>query len=121
MGDGQHIWAAAEWVLIVRNSFVREEEDRLVIGSGVPEEWHGAGTVLRLGPTPTPFGPVTVEVLPHGGAAQVRWQAAWRGPPPQVDVALPGCEAITVDGGRGCVTVRRAEALAPGQGAVVRP
>ncbi|MFP5344729.1 MAG: hypothetical protein ACLGGU_03675, partial [Gammaproteobacteria bacterium] len=31
MGDGQHVWAAAEWVLMIRNCFVREEEDRLIL------------------------------------------------------------------------------------------
>jgi len=29
MGDGQHVWAAAEWVLMMRNCFVREEGARL--------------------------------------------------------------------------------------------
>src|SRR6185436_20954594 len=36
MGDGQHVWAAAEWVLMLRNLFVREEGDRLILGSGLP-------------------------------------------------------------------------------------
>ena len=35
MGDGQHGWAAAEWVMMMRNCFVREEGDRLIIGSGI--------------------------------------------------------------------------------------
>jgi len=29
MGDGQHVWAAAEWLMIVRHCFVREEGDHL--------------------------------------------------------------------------------------------
>ncbi|MBP2687710.1 MAG: hypothetical protein H6Q81_2615, partial [Deltaproteobacteria bacterium] len=29
MGDGHHAWASAEWVLMIRNMFVREEGDRL--------------------------------------------------------------------------------------------
>ncbi|MDX1698026.1 MAG: hypothetical protein R3308_07040, partial [Thiohalobacterales bacterium] len=32
MGDGQHVWAAAEWLLMLRNCFVREEGERLIIG-----------------------------------------------------------------------------------------
>ncbi|MFT5313422.1 MAG: hypothetical protein ACI8Z9_001915, partial [Paraglaciecola sp.] len=31
MGDGQHVWAAAEWILMLRFCFVREEEDCLVL------------------------------------------------------------------------------------------
>ena len=36
MGDGQHAWAAAEWLLMMRALFVREEPDHLVIGAGLP-------------------------------------------------------------------------------------
>ena len=39
MGDGQHGWAAAEWVMMIRNMFVREEGDRLIVGSGLFAEW----------------------------------------------------------------------------------
>src|SRR5690606_6150598 len=41
MGDGQHAWAAAEWIMMIRNSFVFEEEfeDKLVVGAGLSPEW----------------------------------------------------------------------------------
>jgi hypothetical protein len=39
MGDGQHGWAAAEWVLMIRNLFVREEGKKLILGSGVFPRW----------------------------------------------------------------------------------
>ena len=35
MGDGQHGWAAAEWVMMLRNLFVREEGRDLLIGTGL--------------------------------------------------------------------------------------
>jgi GH15 family glucan-1,4-alpha-glucosidase len=35
MGDGQHVWAAAEWVLMLRNCFVREEGNGLILCSGM--------------------------------------------------------------------------------------
>jgi hypothetical protein len=61
MGDGQHMWAACELAMMVRNCFVREERDRLIIGSGVrPEWWHEDGAML--GPTLTPFGSVSVRI-----------------------------------------------------------
>ncbi len=78
MGDGQHVWAAAEWVLMMRSLFVREEGDRLVLGSGLPPAWLGGRGAMRLGPTPTPYGPVTVRVEPHDDGTHVRWEAAWR-------------------------------------------
>jgi hypothetical protein len=100
MGDGQHIWAAAEWALMVRNCFVREEPGRLVIGSGVwPEWWREGGA--SLGPTLTPYGPVTVRISPVAEGAQVVVKGEWRGQPPALDIALPSLAArsgISVDG-----------------------
>jgi hypothetical protein len=95
MGDGQHIWAAAEWVLMMRSLFIREEDDRLVLASGIPAEWLTGDAVLRLGPTPTPYGPLTVEIEPDHGRPRVSWQARWRGRPPVIEVALPGAESVT--------------------------
>ena len=36
MGDGQHAWAAAEWIIMLRNIFVREENDVLILCAGIP-------------------------------------------------------------------------------------
>jgi hypothetical protein len=107
MGDGQHVWAAAEWVLMMRSLFVREEGDRLVLGSGLTPEWLGSREAMRLGPTPTPYGPVTVRVEPHDAGAHVRWEAAWRGAPPAIEVALPGCMPVTVGGDERSATVAK--------------
>ncbi|HXG09875.1 MAG TPA: hypothetical protein VNK04_08815 [Gemmataceae bacterium] len=117
MGDGQHLWAAAEWVLMMRNLFVREEGDRLVLASGLPDEWLGEGTHLKLGPTPTPFGPITVAVVPHAEQVEVCWEAAWRTEPPVIEVALPGTEGVTVSGKQTRAAVRRSTA----RGREVRP
>jgi hypothetical protein len=105
MGDGQHIWAAAEWVLMLRNAFVREEGSGLVIGAGLFPEWIQPGNVLRLGPTLTPFGPVAVEILPAEDEVQVRWQATWRGKPPALEVVLPDHPVLQVPGEQGAVAV----------------
>lgn len=92
MGDGQHMWAACEWAMMVRNCFVREEAGRLIVGSGVrPQWWSGAGA--SLGATLTPFGPVTVRIEPRGAdgaGARVTVEGGWRGAAPQLEVRLPG-------------------------------
>jgi hypothetical protein len=95
MGDGHHIWAAAEWTLMLRNCFVREEGQTLVLCSGLPAEWLASGRSMKLGPTPTPWGPITVTVEPEETEVRVRWRAEWRGRPPRIDVRLP-------DGRAGC-------------------
>lgn len=89
MGDGQHIWAAAEWALFVRNCFVREEAGRLIVGSGVRPAWW-ENRPASLGPTLTPFGPVTVTVSRHPRGATVSVRGAWRKDAPPIEVQLPG-------------------------------
>ncbi|HZK13899.1 MAG TPA: hypothetical protein VFC55_05235, partial [Desulfobaccales bacterium] len=62
MGDGQHSWAAAEWILMIRNCFVREEGDGLVLGAGIAPQWLDSKETLSFGPAPTPFGIIQVSV-----------------------------------------------------------
>ena len=50
MGDGQHAWASAEWVLMIRNLFVREEGERLVLASGILPSGLRRTTRFRSGP-----------------------------------------------------------------------
>ncbi|MDO8540322.1 MAG: hypothetical protein Q7S40_07755 [Opitutaceae bacterium] len=110
MGDGEHMWAAAEWALMARNCFVREESGRLVVASGVrPEWWRDAPA--SFGPTLTPFGAVTVTVGPeNGGNPRVRVDGKWRGAPPTIEVRLPGFPAQQR---AACVTADEFEVSAP--------
>ena len=101
MGDGQHMWAACELAMMLRNCFVREEAPRpgagqagrLVVGSGLrPEWWRDSGA--SFGPTLTPFGAVSVriEAVSEEEIENVRVivEGKWRGVRPQIDVRLPG-------------------------------
>jgi hypothetical protein len=98
MGDGQHVWASAEWVSIIRNWFVREEGDLLVLGSGLPERWLDGRQSMKLGRTATPFGRVTVEIECDGGQIQVRWKGDWHERPPIIEVRLPNREPKQISG-----------------------
>lgn len=84
MGDGQHGWAAAEWIMMMRNCFVREEADHLVVGSGLLPEWLDSGRELFFGPTLTAWGPVRVRVKDK----QLAVEGDWRGDPPRVEISL---------------------------------
>lgn len=90
MGDGQHAWASAEWVIMMRNMFVREEidENKLILCSGIPAHWLKPGETLFLGPTPTLFGPVSVTVVVHSDHVDVSWQATWHKNPDSIEVHL---------------------------------
>jgi hypothetical protein len=94
MGDGQHVWAAAEWVLMLRNCFLREEDNCLVIGAGISEEWLSSGQLIAFGPAATSFGQVKVTIEPQNTATTIshliRWHADWHSEAPQIEVRLPG-------------------------------
>jgi hypothetical protein len=92
MGDGQHMWAAAEWVLMLRNSFVREEGDRLILASGIPRSWLEQHRPLSFGAAPTPYGDLSVVIEPAPDRVAVSWQGRWRGRAPAIEVRLPGYE-----------------------------
>lgn len=91
MGDGQHAWAAAEWIMMVRNCFVREEEShgRLIIASGIVRDWLQPGKTLRFGPAPTTWGNIDIDIEPAPDGIHVRWHATWRSEPPIIEIRLP--------------------------------
>ncbi|HWA84673.1 MAG TPA: hypothetical protein VG710_00505, partial [Opitutus sp.] len=98
MGDGQHIWAAAEWLMLVRNLFVREEGGVLVIGTGVRPEWLRAGEAA-FGPTLTRHGRVTVRLAGEGSGVRATVEGTWRGAAPRREICVPGCAPIAVPAG----------------------
>ncbi len=62
MGDGQHGWAAAEWIKYIQHLFVREESDHLVVGAGIFPRWIQTDDPIHFGPTLTRWGKVTVKI-----------------------------------------------------------
>jgi hypothetical protein len=94
MGDGNHAWAAAEWVLMVRNSFVREEGNKLILGSGIFPSWYRKREPISFGPAPTPFGEITVRITPQNQGLEVAWDGSWRKSPPAIEVSIPGFDSV---------------------------
>ncbi len=97
MGDGQHGWAAAEWVLMVRSLFVREETDRLILCPGLFPDWLDSGHTLRFGPTATRFGTVTVCVETGGTHPTVTVDGAWHSRRPCLELGLPEAYTATLN------------------------
>lgn len=91
MGDGQHVWAAAEWILMLRNCFVREDEGMLILCSGIPALWMTEGQDIFFGPTLTRFGPLTVQIKTHHGKIKIQWFCDWgNGRAPPIEIRLSG-------------------------------
>jgi len=110
MGDGHHVWAAAEWVLMVRNCFVREEGDRLILCAGIGERWLQEGSPVLFGPAPTRFGPVSITLSPLSDASiEIVLQTAWRDQEPAIEVRLPGHGPVTLERNATTVILTREE------------
>jgi hypothetical protein len=99
MGDGQHIWAAADWQMMMRALFLREEGEDLILGPGLRPEWLSEpGASLHFGPTLTRFGElsVTARTLADGDV-ELSWQGELRTPPRHLQVQLFGLPPQHVD------------------------
>jgi hypothetical protein len=100
---------------MMRNCFVREEGERLVLGSGIAPSWLDEGAAVSFGPAPTAFGTVSVDVAADGTGAQRRVQVSWRGDwhagAPAIEVCLPGFEPVTAGPGQASVQLQAARAV----------
>ncbi len=96
MGDGQHVWAAAEWVLMIRNCFVREEDEGLILCSGIPQIWLDKKQMVTFGPAPTSFGDIQISIKPHGENIFIEWHGQWLGQEPLIDIQLPGFKKVRI-------------------------
>ena len=97
MGDGQHVWAAAEWVLMIRNCFVREEDQGLIFCSGIPQIWLNKQEIMTFGPAPTSFGDIQISIKPHGSSVLIEWHGQWFNNEPTIDIQLPGFKKVRVN------------------------
>jgi hypothetical protein len=89
MGDGQHAWASAEWVMMMRSMFVQEGKRGLILAAGIAPAWLHGDQTLAFGPTPTAFGTMTVTIEPSPEVVQVAWAGDWRDRVPHIDILLP--------------------------------
>jgi hypothetical protein len=92
MGDGQHVWAASEWLMMLRNCFVREEvfANRLILCSGLSADWLHDSVRLSFEPAPTVFGTASVSLERVGRRLTIGWEGSWHGQQPSIEIRLPG-------------------------------
>lgn len=74
MGDGDHGWAAAEFLSLVRDMFVRETPEGLLLLDGAPLSWFRGVRGFSISKAPTDHGTVSVEVRAVEGAIVATWR-----------------------------------------------
>jgi hypothetical protein len=100
MGDGQHGWAAAEWVMMIRSLFVREEGRNIVIGSGIFPEWIKNDHEISFGPTLIPGGALSVSLHRSGRAVMLNLDSDQQAFDGDIIIDVPEYERQVLDGFR---------------------
>ncbi len=107
MGDGQHVWASAEWIMMMTNSFVLERDGRLVIGAGLMPEWFENEGRISAGPVYTVWGPLEINVTSDGSQVTVEWKGHWYSQEPEIEVQIPGLRPISAEEGKTSIKIER--------------
>ena len=105
MGDGQHAWAAAEWLMMIRNCFVREEGETLTIGSRIDRSWLHHNGRISFGPAPTNIGTLTLRITADAKLRELAldWTASWHSIGPTLQIRFTGYTPIEVAAEHGSV------------------
>jgi len=107
MGDGQHVWASAEWIMMMINSLVFEEGDRLIIGAGLFPEWLANECRISIGPVYTVWGSIELQVISGQSQITLSWKGRWHSNTPEMEIRLPGFQTKKVEEGRTSVKIKR--------------
>jgi hypothetical protein len=99
MGDGMHLWAAADFLLLLRDLLLFEDGDTLVITPAPLPDWFAWGSRLELRRAPTYFGEVSYRLEGFADEVRLELDAAWRRTPLRLEWNAPfPIETAVVDG-----------------------
>jgi len=103
---------------MIRECFIREIDEGLIVGSGIAPSWFPAEGAVRFGPAPTPWGIISLEFelvakgtarhknprAKHSSGAEsllrVSLPPKWFPDAPQIEVRVPGWGRKGVGEGR---------------------
>jgi hypothetical protein len=83
-----HGWAIAELWLLLRDSLVHEDGDKLVLLSGVDPQWFNDARGMAVRNLPTHFGAISFTYRPKDGRGELNLEGA-ASPPGGLVLALP--------------------------------
>ncbi len=84
-----HTWAAALYVITLRNMLIREEGETLHLLSAVPGSWLEPGQRIRFHRVPTHFGEMGLETVAENERIRIQIHTPSRNKPETVAVHLP--------------------------------
>ncbi len=89
MGDGHHGWAAADYVLAVRNALLFEEENHLIVTPILPHDWTTENNVIKVENAATYFGSVNLTIAFGERTGTLVVRSDWREAPEYIEWNLP--------------------------------
>jgi hypothetical protein len=99
-----HGWFAAEYVLLIRNMLVREEDDDLHLFSALSPSWCQPDAVIEVNNAPTYFGQLNLKATFRRDGMLLTLSPKFRQPPKRIVVHLPWFvtpASVLVDGSSG--------------------
>ena len=88
MGDGDHGWAAAEFLNLIRDVLVREESGQLLLLSGAPENWFYSGSAMQVTSAPSLHGTISYRVEIGERSIAFNWSLSRKAHQEQGDIVL---------------------------------
>ncbi len=109
-GDMPHCWVAADYMNALRACLLYEENDRIILGAGVPRTWLTTGRSYGIANAPTFFGTLSYSVGVSRNRKQVSLTLDGTARPPKgYSIRLPldasAVRSVGVD--RGTATIER--------------
>jgi hypothetical protein len=90
VGDGHHGWAAADFLIVVRNMMLLEEKEKLVFTPVVPKEWFYQNAHIAIQNAPTHFGIVNFRYhLLEDNFLEIIIDCIFSIPPKSIEINLP--------------------------------
>ena len=94
-GDMPHTWVGAEYINAVRCLFVYEQDDKLILGHGIDEQWLSREEGMSVSNMPTYYGDINYSVKKEGDALRIKvWGEKVTTPPNGFVFKLPLAEEI---------------------------
>ncbi len=84
-----HLWAAAQYIILLRNMLLRSDGEVLHLLPAVPVAWLRPGREIVVAGAPTVFGKVSFRFKGVEGGCEARFSWPGRKPPGQVIVHVP--------------------------------
>jgi len=96
-----HLWAAADYIILVRNMLIREQESDLHLLSAIPPSWLEPGKRTVAERAPTQFGQLSMVVSADAEGLRITLDPPRRNPPARVILHLPpqfAARRVSADG-----------------------